>query len=229
MVEREGQAPGERLPEHHAERELVAALVAGVVADPLGCEVGERAGARYVLEPAELAGAVERVEIAREREVDHDRAAVVGHDHVARLDVAVDEPGRVRGCEAAPSRDRAGEDLAGRGLLAEPLPEVAADQELEHEVAIAGRRPVVVDGHDVAVAHASERLSFARGLEQLARRHDLDGDEAIERAVEGLVDRARPTHARLAEPLDHLEASADDQRAVGGRGLEALHRAREQR
>jgi hypothetical protein len=95
----------------------------------------------------------------------------------------------------------------------------------QHEVAKSWGDAVVVDRDHVAVADAGEDLRLASGALWLVELDHLDGDVAIERAVEGSVDGPGRAHA---DPSADLEATVDDPRIPGRRGgLEARHGARE--
>jgi hypothetical protein len=65
----------------------------------------------------------------------------------------------------------------------------------------------LVDRDDVRVLEAGRRPGLAEeafphpGLRQDVRQHGLEGDDAVEDRVPGLVDRAHPTAAKLGENL----------------------------
>ena len=84
---------GQALEEHAAERVLVGAPVEGLALELLGCGVVEGAG-----EPRRAERAV-AVQSPGQTEVGEVGVAVVGDQHVARLDVAVDEAAGVRSVE----------------------------------------------------------------------------------------------------------------------------------
>ena len=82
---------GERLPEHHADCPDVAGGRALLAREPLGRDVRERA--RHVADRRQGLGLRE----GREAEVEQPhRDAVLGHEHVRRLHVAVDDAALVR-------------------------------------------------------------------------------------------------------------------------------------
>ncbi len=72
----------------------------------------------------------------------------------------------------------------------------------------------VVDGDDVGVVQGRGSLgllheaALALGVGDLLRRQDLDGDEAVQVRVAGLVDHAHPALAELLEDLVVRDGSA---------------------
>ena len=157
--------------------------------------------------------------LAREAEVDDARPAVLAEQHVVGLEVAVHEPGRVRGGQPAPGRDEHVEHLAPRPrLVGEPALERSARDELHREEHLVVEHADVVDGDDVGVREPRHRLRLAQqaraapcpsrpvpGLEQLER------DLAIELGIVRAVDDA---HRAGADAFD------DDVTADSSAGLE---------
>ena len=101
---------GERLVQHDAERELIAARVGAVAVEQLRCHVRGRAD--HAVDDRQIAsrsaradrcspggGIVSPRRVAREPEVHHADAAVLADDHVLGLEVAMDELRVVRGGE----------------------------------------------------------------------------------------------------------------------------------
>ena len=134
-VARERALAVERLVERDAEAELIGPLVGALADDLLGRHVRGRpdpvpvlvsvASACVAVESRSVAVAVVRAvarlarqlvvaaaRLARESEVDDARAPVLVQQHVVGLEVAVHQPGRVRGRQPAPGRDEDVEHLA---------------------------------------------------------------------------------------------------------------------
>ncbi len=156
---------------------------------------------------------------------------------VVRLEVAVDEAGRVRGREAAGGAQEALQhDRPWPGLLPHPCAERAAVEQRHDQVDQTVDRADVEDRHHVGVAQASHGL----GLPQDAFLPDrspgvadqLDGQRALELGIAGAMDHAHPAgaddRADLVAP-DARErrghAAADGVR-VGHRRLGSLLRVR---
>jgi hypothetical protein len=95
--------PGQALVEHAAQRVDIDGRVGGFAFDLLGREVVGGAGEVGFLVGAAFLGAAGETEVG---EVD---VAVFGQEHVAGLDVAVDEPARVRRVQAGRDRSNDGD------------------------------------------------------------------------------------------------------------------------
>ena len=102
-----------------------------------------------------------RSSCAREPEVGDDRAAVTRDEHVLRLDVAMDEPGLMRGGDAVGGTEETCEDLVAIARLVGPLPQRHAVDELHREPDFFAFGPDVVDVADVRMREPRERLGFA--------------------------------------------------------------------
>jgi hypothetical protein len=146
----ERRRAGHALEEHAPERILVGAPVQRLALELLGCGVVEGAG-----EPGRAEGAV-AVESPGETEVGEVDVAVVGDQHVARLDVAVDEAAGVRSVEG------------GGDLVDDRQRPVRIEPALHVE-----RRPQVCPGD---VSHGDERLALV-----LASFVDRDHVGVVER------------------------------------------------
>ena len=176
---------GEALVQHEAERVEVGATVEAAAADLLGRQVLGRAHHDVVAGEVVVAG----LETLGDAEVGEQHPAVGGDQDVARLDVAVHEPGAVRGVErGGDARADVDRELGAEPLLrVEQLAQALAVDELHHDGLAALVLEHVVDGDDVRVAQpgdgdglATEPLGDDRvggevGLEP------LDGDLAVER------------------------------------------------
>ena len=133
-----------------------------------------------------------------------------GDQHVLGLDVAVDEPARVRRVEGArdlgQQRDRA--TGVERALVADHRAQARALDETHREVALAVRLAGVVDGDDVRVVQGrselrleheplAEDLIFGELGAQKLERHD-----ALQARMLGAVDHAHAAPAeRLLDPV----------------------------
>jgi hypothetical protein len=135
--------------------------------------------------------------------------------HVAGLQVAVHDPGAVRGVERLSDLRAEAQDLRQRQRsLREALRERLALDQLEHHVvqlvALDARAADVVDRTDVRVVQRRDALRLALeagaelGVRRELRRQQLDGDLAVELRVARAVDLA---HAAGAERSGHLVAA----------------------
>jgi hypothetical protein len=148
---------------------------------------------------------------AREAEVEDADAAVAADEHVARLEVAVDDAGVVGGGEASAGLDEHGDDLApGAFFMAQPAAQGAALDQLHGDEDLALKLADLVDGDDVGVREAGERLRLAqqaaaarRALSELGAE-DLEGDLAVELFVPRGEDQP---HASFIEVAKHGEAA----------------------
>ncbi len=201
-------APGHQLVEDHAEREDVAACVNELPGGLLGRHVGHGAHHR----PGPRAGhrlracrGVGVVEERRQAEIRQLRVAVLRDEHIFGLDVAVQDPGGMCGCQAVGHAGQDLDDLTPRASFrVGPVLEGAAVHELGHEVLAALELANVVHGQNVRVIERRGRLCFA--LEPAAPRgvgnvlgEKFDSDRTLQLRVEGAIDNA---HAAFAERRD---------------------------
>ncbi len=138
-------------------------------------------------------GRVQVVCAVREPEVGDAHAPARAHEHVGRLEVAVDEPSLVRGREPAPRGDE-GLDHGALAQAAAPQPrgERLPFDELHREEDPTAVGAELVDRHDVRMGQARQRLRlpdeavarvFVRG-----RPQELEGNLASEAGVVGAID-----------------------------------------
>ena len=127
-------------------------------------------------------------------------------EDVVRLEVAVDQPGRVRGGQAPAGGDEDVEDLAPRArLLREPALDRPTGDELHRQEHLVVDDADVVNGDDVRVLEARDRLCFTqqarprRVLHALPGLDQLEGDLSIELRIIRAVDDA---HRAGADALD---------------------------
>ena len=217
----ERAAAREHLVEHRAEREDVGARVDGLAARLLRRHVGGRAehdsGPRGAISRQRggrpgARGAGHRRQL-REAEVEHlDLARRREHD-VGRLDVAVDDPRRVRGRERARDVHRVAQRLVHRQR---PLREQAVERAALHvlhrdAVRAVGRLVDVVDGDDVRVierrggAGLADEARATFGVVERVAAQQLQRDGPGETGVARPVEHAHPS---LAELLEDLVATA---------------------
>ena len=213
---RVGHLAGDRLVEHGAERVDVRAGIHRRLPQLLGGGVVERSDHAARMRDLRL-----RPQVLHQPEVGQQRVLALQQD-VRRFDVAVHDPGAVRGVERL--RDL-GDDRR-RHVRFQPSPDVQQPREVgaldeahrhvEQPVLLAG----VVDRHDVRVLDrrrgaelALEAAAELLVLGELGRDH-LQRHLAIERDVARAIDDSHPAAAR--DVLDHV---------VGERrpGLELRH------
>ncbi|GAA3196309.1 hypothetical protein GCM10010486_77370 [Nonomuraea roseoviolacea subsp. carminata] len=154
-------------------------------------------------------------------EVGQHRPAVLGEQHVVRLDVAVQDAGRVRGAQRLQQLQA---DLRhpGRGqrpLLAHQLAQRPRPDELHDDPRVAAFLQHVVDGRHAGVRDPARGPRLAEGAHaehvalrtvEVGRRVDLlDGHVTAENLVVGVPDR---THAALADGPEQPVASTDHYR-----------------
>ena len=217
----ERRAPAEQLPQRGAER----------------VEVGlrERRGARALLgrlvvgRPGRAAGGLERVAGGhRDAEVAEAGAAVGAEPDVVGLDVAVDDPVRVRMGERVGERAAGLQHLGGREPAVrerdEPLRQRPAGHEARDDVQPTRVLDGVEDGDDVRVV-AEPRHQARLAAHPLARLlagrpgpRTGDRDRPLERQVVREPDLLRPAAAE--QPLGAV--APGDQRGVGGVGYDGL-------
>ncbi len=207
-------------------------MVDGLAAGLLGRHVLRRAGDDAGLGQTRVVGG------AGEAEVDElDALDAVLQQDVRRLDVAVDQPDRVRRLEP-PGRLHADPDDLLDGQRAgpvDPVLERLAGDVLHDEVRQPARGVDGVDGDDVVVTDRRGGLALAgepaagRGARGQLGGEDLDRHEPIQRRVERLEDH---THPAAADDVDDLIRAdpAEMGGVVGGseevEGIVGLRRVR---
>ena len=190
---RVGGLPGQREVQHASERVDVGAPVDGLAADLLGRHEVHRP------DPAAGRGQPAFGErVAREAEVAEVDLVVGAEQDVGGLDVAVDEPGIVRGVERVGhmGHDRRRVLRRERPGGGDPLAQIVAVDEPHGDVRPSVALAVVVDRDDVGVLDrrrgtrlAQEALANAWIAEQPGR-DDLQRDGTVETQLRGLVDDA---------------------------------------
>ncbi len=207
----------ERLPQHHADGPDVCSGLRVVARQPLGRDVGERS--RHVA----LRGQGLRLGHPREPEVEQPRRDPVafGQQDVRRLDVAVEDPGRV-GMRKSLAHLSAGLDRVGVGQLprAKRLPEGAARDELVGDVDVSR---VAGEGVGPQAAGMPE-LRGGGGLALRARGglalagDDLQGDVEARLLVTGEPDRPRaaaPERSKGPVSVENEPVAFERERSVG--------------
>ena len=206
----EGVAPGERLPEDHADGPDVAPLGGLLAREPLGRDVRERPG--HVADGGQRVGLVELGEPEVE---DADRQLLALLDeHVRGLHVPVHDPAPVGVGEAV---EHLGGDLDRLGVReavgAEGLAERAPPHVLVRDVDVARVSAEVVGAHAALVTQPRGGLHLparARGALALAR-DDLERHLEARPLVVGQPDRAGAAPAeRLQGPV-----AVEDEGAIG--------------
>ena len=212
----ERRPPGEHLVEDGAERvDVRGGPDRSRLADHL---LGGHVAGRAHPSTAQGQGRLS-VEVPRQPEIGDLGRAVGGEQDVGRLQIAVHDPALVGRLHGLGQRGQQRGRLAGRLRRArQGLGQAAPLDELHGEVRPALVVAHVVDLDDVRVPQARHRLRFALEPRPLVRpgvgagEQHLEGDEAVEPQVPGLVDDA---HAPAAEQGLHLIAG--DPRQVGAR------------
>lgn len=180
---------------------------------------------------------------ARDAEIEQLRRAVARHQHVARLQVRVDDELLVRELHRAAHRGEQREALAQARLLGGPIRQRHAGNVLHHDVRGAAWVDTAVEQPcDVRVLQAREDSSLGGELRERARGQDaraneLDRDGLLEEAVVALaaVDGAHAADAdQLGEAIgsDALGAAPvrgrlarDHARGIAVGSEHAFHRA----
>ena len=140
-----------------------------------------------------------------EAEVEHPRPTVLVDDHVVGLEVAVNEPGLVRGREAPRRLHVHGDDLGHAALsLLEPAPQGHALDQLHRDEGAPFVLTNLVDVRDVDVTQLGHRRRLAPqprlpvGRTRRVRPQDFDRNLAVQFVVARFVDDG---HAALADAL----------------------------
>jgi hypothetical protein len=183
----------ERRVQRDAEREQIRTRVDGLAAELLGRHVGGRShedagrGEVHILDGAGVVAG------ERDAEVGHRHVSVGPEEHVVGLEVAVNDPRRVRRGEAATCLDEGLEDLRDRATsLGEPLPQRRPLDVLHRDVEAAGVGAGVVHGDDVRASHAGHGARLAlQALLELGRgaAQDLQRHLAVEVGIVGRIDQ----------------------------------------
>jgi hypothetical protein len=157
---------------------------------------------------------------------------LVGHDHVLRLDVAVDHAAGVGMGERVGERHADAQHVAVAQLtLALEHRERPPAHELGHEEALVALDPGVEDGHDARVVEPGgrQRLALRAFGNRPGRRHGFDRHGPVEPFVPGREDRAEPTGAQPCPepvPTQHEAAANGGRKLLRGVHPEALRRRR---
>ena len=214
-VPEERRAPGGHLEQHHAQGVDVATGIDPDTLGLLGGEVGGRAHHRSGLGQALLG-----VDGPGDAEVGHLHLAVVGDQHIAGLDVAVDDPVLVG---VTQGRGHMGPDvrrpLGGQrsGTLQYGGQGPAIDELHDDEVG-AGVFAPVEDGDDVGMGQVGCGLGLAaepldeRPVDRQLGEQDLEGHRTVEQPITGAVDLG---HAAPGDQVVELVALREDTRRLG--------------
>jgi hypothetical protein len=151
---------------------------------------------------------LERCQRLRQAEVEHLDRALGRHAHVRRLEVAVDHAGLVRRLESLGDLAAQVERfLDGQGAARDPLGEVLARHQLEHEIRAAPGLVHLVDLRDVGMVQGREDPRLALEAPQAILvgrqrvREHLDRDLALQPRVLRAVDLAHASGTERAEDL----------------------------
>ena len=200
---REGKLPGQEAVEDDAERVDVRGRPRRRAFRLLGRQVGGGAHDRPGFRERRLAGR------PRDAEVGELGAALRVEEDVRGLQVAVDDPVRVRMGEAGGDlgREPLRLEVGQRPTAAEALLERAAAEVFEDEVRPALGLADVVDPGDVRMGQRGDRAGLPDEPRRVGvAREELERHEAPELAVLGQPDLG---HAAAAEQVAKLEPVAD--------------------
>jgi len=215
-----GPAPDQCLVQRDAKGELIAACVDVSCGVLLGRHVRRRSdhGAldgqrRFAVDPVRVGGHAARSvrpgrARARQPEVGDPWTTVRAEQDVARLEIAMNDPGRMGGHEPATGCDQPVDNLRRiASSVAHPLPERRPLHELHRDEAAPIAAHDVVDRHDIGMTEPRQRprLPFdpSAVLCTAAVQH-LDGNLSLQPRVERAID---PTHPALTHELQQRVAS----------------------
>ena len=172
--------------------------------DLLGCRIGRcHSGALLERQRRDFAGLPLGFEQLGDAEVEQFRVAVSTHEHIGRLDVAVDDPKGVSVRDGAKHFENERNPFADAELsvVAILIDRLAIDV-LEHEIRLAvGRDARIDEVRDIGMSDAGEDVGLATESRVRAaetNRQQLDGRESFELTI-----------ATLGEPDDPHPAMAD--------------------
>ena len=177
-----------------------------------------------------VAGAIDRIDVLGDAEIDDGQAAVGAEHQVLRLEVAVQHAVLVDVAERVHQLAEDLQCLVGRQRpAAEPLHQVAAVKEFHYKVGVVGRHAVAVDVRDVAAVDALDQLVFLEEAPQRVRLpghvqpQRLDHQRLVARLARRKIHARHPALPDQAQDADagHLQAGAErvPRLALGGLGL----------
>ncbi len=199
----EGTLAREQPVEQHAERVEVRLSVDGPAGELLGRRVGERADELTVARDL-----VERFEQPRGPEVEELHASVALHQHVRRLQIAVDDAALVEVVERIGDGAHDADHLQRSPRCAGPSARLGVDlggdavEELHRQIGLAlVREPEAVDAHDVRVVEPRQRpvLAIEARNGQARLREELEREPLVARGVLDLVHRRHPAPRERAD------------------------------
>ena len=213
---RGGGRAAERFQQGDGEAVLVAARVGRLAPGLLGRHVAGRPAGHHRLAHRHRHG---------QAEVGDPHAAVASHQHVVRLEVAVDDASGVRRLQTVGRRQEDLEDLVG-GAAARAQPAAQGDpvDALERQEVHPGVRDHLVQGHDVGVVKAGQRpglgdpdlVAGGRRLVPVGARPELlEGHRAQQLLVVGVVDDAHAAGSEHAPDEESAHAIAGPGRPGG--------------
>ncbi len=214
--------PGEQLVQHDAERVHVGGHGDRLAANLLGR--GVTIGERTLAGPGHSARSVTAlIEQLRDAEVEQLHRAVVGHEDVVGLEIAVHDEVRVR---VRDGREHLAEEtqsrIDGERVLVAPHIDALPRDELEHEIRKPGGADAGIEkSRDVGMTQSRERASFApkacfAGGARHREAQELDRGVALESSV-APVREPHGAHAAFAnDPLEYVRAELLTRQAEGG-------------
>jgi hypothetical protein len=223
---REGHATGQRLEERDAEGVDVGEVVDGIAPGLLGAHVGGRPHEHAARGDGALAAP------RGQPEVDEDGAAAAQaaglgaslDEDVSGLQVAVDHAAAVGVIETVAERTEDAHDLVFvEGAAAQHAVEGFAAHELHDVVDETLLAPNPMDVGDVGVAkgggqeHLGAEALVLPVAPALARVHELDGDLAVQRALQGAIHDAHAAATELIEEVQVVEGVGGELEGPDGR------------
>ncbi|OQB76791.1 MAG: hypothetical protein BWX88_05321 [Planctomycetes bacterium ADurb.Bin126] len=216
---------GQQMVQRAAQAVDVAAVVGVPLADPLGGDVEGRAHALAAhLHPAE----------PRQPEVHQFGHPLLVQQHVARLDVAVDQTDSVGRLEPLGhgNGDFQAAGLADRLVLVDQLANAPPADQFHHQVGHVVVHAHGEDPHYVAVAQGGQgaglgekavhRVVVSLGLQV----HDLDGHLAVQLAVDAAIGRRRGAFAQQSHQAVLPQVHRDEHPPPTGRTAHRRQRGR---
>ncbi len=202
---------GQHLIEKHAGAVDVGAQIERNAAHLLGTHIARCA------EDLAAPGAVDRVDMLGDAEIEDGQAAIGAEHEVLRLQIAMQHALLV---DVAEREHQLAEDLQRLvgldRLVAEPLVQVAAIEEFHDQVRMLAGDAVAVDARHVAAADALDQVVlFHEARQRVLVSHHLASEDLDHQGLVVVFRRREvdPRHAAFADQAQHLDPRNADARA----------------